>query len=202
MIYSLRGTLIHKEPFLAVIECGGVGYACRTTCSTSSQLGAVGKEISLYTYLYVREDNIELFGFYTTQELSCFKMLITVSGVGPKAALAILSDTDSQRFALTIASGDSKAFTKTKGVGPKLAQRIVLELKDKIAKETSSKELAEGFRIPEAPSGDNVSEAMSALMVLGYTQAEAASAVSKIDSSLDSGEIIKRALKIISRYFI
>lgn len=162
-----------------------------------SQLGAVGKEISLYTYLYVREDNIELFGFYTTQELSCFKMLITVSGVGPKAALAILSDTDSQRFALTIASGDSKAFTKTKGVGPKLAQRIVLELKDKIAKETSSKELAEGFRIPEAPSGDNVSEAMSALMVLGYTQAEAASAVSKIDSSLDSGEIIKRALKII-----
>lgn len=197
MIYSLRGTLIHKEPFLAVVECGGVGYACRTTCSTSSQLGEVGKEISLYTYLYVREDNIELFGFYTTQELSCFKMLITVSGVGPKAALAILSDTDSQRFALTIASGDSKAFTKTKGVGPKLAQRIVLELKDKIAKETSSKELAEGFRIPEAPSGDNVSEAMSALMVLGYTQAEAASAVSKIDSSLDSGEIIKRALKII-----
>lgn len=197
MIYSLRGTLIHKEPFLAVVECGGVGYACRTTCSTSSQLGEVGKEISLYTYLYVREDNIELFGFYTTQELSCFKMLITVSGVGPKAALAILSDTDSQRFALTIASGDSKAFTKTKGVGPKLAQRIVLELKDKIAKETSSKELAEGFRIPEAPSGDNVSEAMSALMVLGYTQAEAASAVSKIDSSLDSGEIIKCALKII-----
>ena len=197
MIYSLRGKLIHKEPMLAVVECGGVGYACRTTCSTASQLDAVGKEVSLYTYLYVREDNIELFGFYTTQELNCFKMLITVSGVGPKAALAILSDIDSQRFALTIASGDSKVFTKTKGVGPKLAQRIVLELKDKIAKEATSKELADGFKVPETVSGDIVSEAMSALMVLGYTQAEAAGAVSKIDGSLDSGEIIKRALKII-----
>lgn len=197
MIYSLRGKLIHKEPFLAVIECGGVGYACRTTCSTSSQLEAVGKEVKLYTYLYVREDNVELFGFFTTGELNCFKMLLSVSGVGPKAALAILSDIDSQRFALTIASGDSKAFTKTKGVGPKLAQRIVLELKDKIAKETSSKDLAQGFSLPEVSAGDNAFEAMSALMVLGYTQAEAAGAVSKIDASLDSGEIIKRALKII-----
>lgn len=199
MIYSLRGKLIHKEPFLAVLECGGVGYACRTTCSTSSQLDALGKEASLYTYLYVREDNIELFGFYTKGELNCFKMLLSVSGVGPKAALAILSDIDSQRFALTIASGDSKAFTKTKGVGPKLAQRIVLELKDKIAKETASADLAVGFKAPEISSEDNVSEAMAALMVLGYTQGEAAGAVSKIDSSLDSGEIIKRALKIIGR---
>lgn len=197
MIYSLNGKLIHKEPFLAVLECAGVGYACRTTCSTSSQLGGIGTQASLYTYLYVREDNIELFGFYTKGELNCFKMLLSVSGVGPKAALAILSDIDSQRFALTIASGDSKAFTKTKGVGPKLAQRIVLELKDKIAKETSSAEIAEGFKMPEVSSGDNVSEAMAALMVLGYTQGEAAGAVSKIDSSLDSGEIIKRALKII-----
>ncbi|MCM1226821.1 MAG: Holliday junction branch migration protein RuvA [Clostridium sp.] len=197
MIYSLKGKLIHKEPFLAVLECGGVGYACRTTCSTSSQLNGIGTEASLYTYLYVREDNIELFGFYTKGELNCFRMLLSVSGVGPKAALAILSDIDSQRFALTIASGDSKVFTKTKGVGPKLAQRIVLELKDKIAKETSSAELAGGFKAPEASSEDNVSEAMAALMVLGYTQGEAAGAVSKIDSSLDSGEIIKRALKII-----
>lgn len=197
MIYSLKGKLIHKEPFLAVLECGGVGYACRTTSSTSSQLGSVGKDEMLYTYLYVREGGIELFGFYSQQELNCFKMLITVSGVGPKAALAILSDIDPQKFALTVASGDSKAFTKTKGVGPKLAQRIVLELKDKIAKEASSKELAEGFKLPETPSGDNISEAMSALMVLGYSQAEAASAVAKIDGSLDSGEIIKRALKII-----
>lgn len=197
MIYSVRGNLIHKEPMLAVVECGGVGYACRTTYSTSSQLTAEGSEVRLYTHLYVREDNIELFGFYSMQELNCFRMLITVSGVGPKAALAILSDIDSQRFALTIASGDSKVFTKTKGIGPKLAQRIVLELKDKIAKESDSKELADGFKVPEVIRGDNASEAMSALMVLGYTQAEAAGAVSQIDSSLDSGEIIKRALKII-----
>ena len=136
MIYSVRGKLTHKEPFLAVVECAGVGYACRTTCSTSAQLGETGKEVYLYTYLHVREDNVELFGFYSMQELNCFKMLISVSGVGPKAALSILSDIDAQRFALTVASGDSKVFTKTKGVGPKLAQRIVLELKDKIAKES------------------------------------------------------------------
>ncbi len=197
MIYSLRGKVIHKEPFLAVLDCSGVGYACRTTCSTSSQLGSIGSEESLYTYLHVREDNIELFGFYTKQELNCFKMLIGVSGVGPKAALAILSDLDSQRFALTVASGDSKVFTKTKGVGPKLAQRIVLELKDKIAKESTMEELAAGFKVPEVVSEDNVSEAMSALMVLGYTQAEATAAVSKVDCSGDSGTIIKQALKII-----
>lgn len=197
MIYSLRGKLIYKDPFLAVVECGGVGYSCRTTCSTSSQLEEVGKEVSIYTYLYVREDNVELFGFYTLQELNCFKMLRTVSGVGPKVALAILSDLDSQRFALAVVSGDSKVFTKTKGVGPKLAQRIILELKDKISKETTSKEIAKGFKMPETVTDDNVSEALSALMVLGYTQAEAVSAVSEIDGSLNSGEIIKRALKII-----
>ena len=167
MIYSLRGKLIHKEPMLAVVECGGVGYACRTTCSTASQLDAVGKEVSLYTYLYVREDNIELFGFYTTQELNCFKMLITVSGVGPKAALAILSDIDSQRFALTIASGDSKVFTKTKGVGPKLAQRIVLELKDKIAKEQLSAPSSVDFSaVTEAVANTNTGEAAAALSEL------------------------------------
>lgn len=197
MLYSVRGKLIHKELQMAVIECGGVGYACRTTCSTSAQLGQTGSEESLYTYLYVREDSVELFGFYTIQELNCFKMLITVSGVGPKAALAILSDIDAQRFALTVASGDSKVFTKTKGVGPKLAQRIVLELKDKIAKETSVSEIASGAAPAAVPSGDGSSEAMSALMVLGYSQTEAASAVSKIDPSLPSGEIIKRALKLI-----
>ena len=87
MIYSVRGKLTHKEPFLAVVECAGVGYACRTTCSTSAQLGETGKEVYLYTYLHVREDNVELFGFYSMQELNCFKMLISVSGVGPKAAL-------------------------------------------------------------------------------------------------------------------
>ena len=197
MTYSVRGKLIHKEPFLAVVECGGVGYACRTTCMTASQLGETGTEVSLYTYLYVREDNVELFGFYSMQELNCFKMLISVSGVGPKAALSILSDIDAQRFALTIASGESKVFTKTKGVGPKLAQRIVLELKDKIAKENISAADIKASGNVFVPAGDNCSEAVSALMVLGFSQEEVASAVSKIDPALDTGEIVKQALKII-----
>lgn len=199
MIYSVRGKLTHKEPFLAVVECAGVGYACRTTCSTSAQLGETGKEVYLYTYLHVREDNVELFGFYSMQELNCFKMLISVSGVGPKAALSILSDIDAQRFALTVASGDSKVFTKTKGVGPKLAQRIVLELKDKIAKESITTSDIKSSGNIFVPEGDNCAEAVSALMVLGFSQEEAAAAVSKIDTSLDTGEIVKQALKIIGK---
>ena len=199
MIYSVRGKLTHKEPFLAVVECAGVGYACRTTCSTSAQLGETGKEVYLYTYLHVREDNVELFGFYSMQELNCFKMLISVSGVGPKAALSIQSDIDAQRFALTVASGDSKVFTKTKGVGPKLAQRIVLELKDKIAKESITASDIKSSGNIFVPEGDNCAEAVSALMVLGFSQEEVAAAVSKIDTSLDTGEIVKQALKIIGK---
>ena len=199
MIYSVRGKLTHKESFLAVVECAGVGYACRTTCSTSAQLGETGKEVYLYTYLHVREDNVELFGFYSMQELNCFKMLISVSGVGPKAALSILSDIDAQRFALTVASGDSKVFTKTKGVGPKLAQRIVLELKDKIAKESITASDIKSSGNIFVPEGDNCAEAVSALMVLGFSQEEVAAAVSKIDTSLDTGEIVKQALKIIGK---
>ena len=124
-----------KDTELAVVECGGVGYACRTTLSTLSQLQAVGNDVMLYTYLHVREDNIELFGFASQQELNCFKMLISVSGVGPKAALSILSDVTPEKFALLVASEDSKTLTRTKGIGAKTAQRIVLELKDKIVKE-------------------------------------------------------------------
>jgi Holliday junction DNA helicase RuvA len=198
MIYSVKGEIVHIEPSLAVIECGGVGYACKTTSSTLSQIGGIGSLAMLYTYLYVREDSVELFGFATIQELNCFKMLISVSGVGPKAALSILSDTSPERFALAVASGDSKAFTKTKGIGSKLAQRIVLELKDKIAKEQLSDGLSD---LPEnfsAVSG-NASEAVSALVVLGYSQSEAASVVSRLDQSLPVPELIKLALKAIGK---
>ena len=135
MIYSVRGKITVKELNLAVIECAGVGYACRTTYTTISKIGEIGSECLLYTYLYIREDMAELFGFSTQQELNCFKMLISVSGVGPKAALAILSDVTPEKFAMLVASGDSKLFTKTKCIGAKSAQRIVLELKDKIAKD-------------------------------------------------------------------
>ena len=118
MIYSVRGKLIHKENELAVVECGGVGYACRTTLQTLASLSETGSEVTLYTYLHVREDNVELFGFSSQQELNCFKMLISVSGVGPKAALSILSDFNPEKFALLVASEDSKTLTKTKGIEP------------------------------------------------------------------------------------
>ena len=195
MIYSVKGELIHKEPSLAVIECGGVGYACRTTFSTLSQLGSVGSKATLLTYLHVREDNVELFGFATSQELNCFKMLLTVSGVGPKAALAILSDISPEKFALTIATGDSKTITRTKGIGPKLAQRIVLELKDKISKEQQLIDSGSDFDFTPVMSGSNSSEAISALVVLGYSQSEATTVVSKIDPNLSVEEMIKQGLK-------
>ena len=125
MIYSVRGTLVHKEAGLAVIECGGVGYGCRTTYNTLARMGDIGSEETLYTYLHVREDGIELFGFHDRQELGCFKLLLGVSGVGPKVSLSILSDIDPNNFALAVATGNHKLLTKTKGVGPKMAQRIV-----------------------------------------------------------------------------
>ncbi len=195
MIYSVRGKIIHKSTDTAVIECGGVGYACRTTLATLSQIGRTGEEAMLYTYLHVREDNVELFGFATEQELNCFKMLITVSGVGPKAGLAILSDTDPERFALIVATGDHKALTKTKGVGPKLAQRVVLELKDKITKEQLAASGGEIMDFSAVAEGGNISEAISALVVLGYSQTEAAAAVAGLDTALPVEELIKLSLK-------
>ncbi len=197
MIYSVRGELIHKEPFLAVVECGGIGYACKITCTTASQIAEVGNEVFLYTYLNVREDSVELFGFYSKQELHCFKLLISVSGVGPKVALSILSDMDAQRFALAVASGDSAAFKKTKGVGPKVAQRIVLELKDKVSKEGITQETIKAAGNVAVPIGDDSSEAVTALMTLGFSQAEVAEAVAQLEAGLSTEEIIKKALKIL-----
>lgn len=195
----LEESLHIKNRFWQLWSVQALGMRAELHVSTSAQLGETGKEVYLYTYLHVREDNVELFGFYSMQELNCFKMLISVSGVGPKAALSILSDIDAQRFALTVASGDSKVFTKTKGVGPKLAQRIVLELKDKIAKESITASDIKSSGNIFVPEGDNCAEAVSALMVLGFSQEEVAAAVSKIDTSLDTGEIVKQALKIIGK---
>ncbi|MBQ8568669.1 MAG: Holliday junction branch migration protein RuvA [Oscillospiraceae bacterium] len=196
MIYSLRGKLIHKEQGLAVVECAGVGYGCRTTYETLSQI-KVNTEVYLYTYMSVREDAVELFGFARQQELSCFKQLISVSGVGPKAALSILSDMTPERFAVTVVSSDHKALTKSKGIGPKMAQRIVLELKDKISKEQlSSAGGTELFAASAAETaGGNIGEAVSALIVLGYSQSEAAAVISKLDSTLPVEELIKQSLK-------
>lgn len=201
MLYSVRGKLIHMEANLAVVECAGVGYALKTTTNTMSRQPEIGGETMLYTHLYVREDAVELFGFATLSELNCFQMLISVSGVGPKAALSILSNVTPEQFALCVATGDSKVFTASKGIGLKTAQRIVLELKDKITKEqleggvaASNPVLAGGV----SSGKGNLSEAVSALVVLGYSQQQAARAVTAFDAALPVEELIKLALKALA----
>ncbi|MBR1592266.1 MAG: Holliday junction branch migration protein RuvA [Ruminococcus sp.] len=201
MIYSLKGKLALKETNFVVINCGGVGYGCKTSYNTISRLGSTGSDVMLYTFMQVREDSVELFGFLTQQELNCFKMLISVSGVGPKAAVSILSDMDVQSFAFAVASGDSKAFTRTKGVGAKTAQRIVLELKDKVSSETLTGSAVSDLQTfsPVSSGGSSaVSEALEALMVLGYSQGEAASVLRRLDPSLSTQELIREALKAMS----
>ena len=196
MYYYLNGTVAHIGPYLAVIDCGGVGYACRTTNHTISKLN-VGKVFKLYTHLYVREEIFELYGFASESELGCFRMLIGVSGVGPKAALAILSSNTPEGLALAIVSGNEKALTSAPGIGKKIAQRIILELKDKLAKgqltSTGGESYAGGITvIPE----NKASEASAALAVLGYSQSEIAVALKGIDlDGLSLEDVIKQALK-------
>ena len=149
MIYSLKGELTEILADAIVIECGGVGYFCRTTNTTISDLAQTGKEVKVYTYMNVYQDGIDLFGYSDKQELGCFKMLITVSGVGPKAALSILSSLTPAEFATKVASGDIKGLTAAKGVGKKMAERIVLELKDKV----SGAEITKGREISGNISG-------------------------------------------------
>ncbi len=197
MIYSVSGKLIHKEGNLAVIECGGVGYACRTTQTTLSKLGKLGEQAFLFTHLSVREDAMELFGFADRDELACFELLITVSGVGPKAALAILSDLTPNRFALLVASGDSSSLTKVKGIGKKSAERIVVDLKDKLAKSNPAiKELpASGGAV----GTDEFSEALAALLVLGYRQEEDIPVLAKLPEDEGEEELLRLTLKEMGR---
>ena len=199
MIYSVNGTVDLIEPNLAVIDCGGVGYACRTTANTLSQL-KIGEKAKLLTYLSVREDAVELFGFYDAAELNCFKMLISVSGVGPKAALSILSGMTPQAFALCVASGDSKTLTNAPGIGRKTAERIVLELKDKVSKQDVAAGV-QGSAVPIVAAPSNpYAEAVSALMVLGYSNGEATSALSGLDPSAPSDELIRAGLKKLAKF--
>lgn len=199
MIYSVRGKLIHTESELAVVECGGVGYACKTTFYTLQKI-AGESEVTLYTYLAVRENDVDLFGFSSQEELRCFKMLITVSGVGPKAALSILSSNTPSQFALTVATGDFKSLTKSKGIGAKTAQRIVLEPKDKIAKENTIS-VRGGETIASAvPQGGALDEAITALVVLGYSEGEAAQALAGAEPTATVEELIKTALVRLARF--
>ena len=196
MFYYLNGTVAHIGPHLAVIDCGGVGYACRTTNQTLAHLQK-GEKGKLYTYLNVREDAMELYGFYSENERNCFEMLIGVSGVGPKAAISILSSTTPEGLAMSIITGDEKALTVAQGIGKKIAQRIILELKDKLAKGQLSPggESYCGTGVTVIPENKS-SEAAAALAVLGYSQSEIAAALKGLDvENLTLESLIKAALK-------
>ena len=197
MFYYVNGTVAETGPNLAVIDCGGVGYACATTNYTLSQLKK-GERAKLYTYLHVREEIFELYGFSSQAELNSFKMLIGVSGVGPKAALAVLSSTSPQNLALSIVTGDEKALTAAPGIGKKIAQRIILELKDKLAKEQTGFDARMGTLSP-IPAGGKTQEAASALAVLGYSSQEISAALKGVDAALPVEEMIRIALKKMAR---
>ena len=198
MFYYVSGTVAEIGPNLAVIDCGGVGYACATTNYTISRLKK-GERAKLFTYLHVREEIFELFGFSSQQELSSFKMLIGVSGVGPKAALAILSSTTPNNLALSIVTGDEKALTAAPGIGKKIAQRIILELKDKLAKEQTSFSSDGPVPVIAAGGANNAGEASAALAVLGYGTPEIAAALKGVDMEQPLEEIIRQALKKMVR---
>ena len=196
MFYYLSGTVAHVEPYLAVIDCGGVGYACRTTTYTLSGLKK-GDKARLYTHLNVREDAMELYGFGSQEEKNLFEQLISVSGVGPKAALSILSASTPANLALSIITGDEKALTCAQGIGKKIAQRVILELKDKLSK---GQALSAGGGAVPGPAvtiipDNKLSEASAALAVLGYSQGEINVALKDADLTQPLEQIIRQALK-------
>ena len=198
MFYYLDGTVAEILPYLAVIDCGGVGYACKTTNNTLASLKK-GQRGKLYTYLNVGEGIFELYGFATQNELNSFKMLLGVSGVGPKAALAILSATTPESLAMAIVTEDAKTLTAAPGIGKKTAQHIILELKDKMARETAGGGLdfSGGKGVPAAPVFTNkATEAAQALAVLGYSSQEVGIALKGVDvENLPLEEIIRQSLK-------
>ncbi|MBQ1349107.1 MAG: Holliday junction branch migration protein RuvA [Ruminococcus sp.] len=199
MFYSVRGKLIHTTTTCAVVECGGVGYNCQTTMNTLKQI-KLGSEVMLFTYLNVREDAMELFGFATKTELETFKTLISVSGVGPKAGLSILSELSPEQVAMAIATDDIKTITRAQGVGKKLAQRVILELKDKLAKSLGT---ADGIPVASAAAAatvsGNVPKAIEALGVLGYTPADVSPVLAAFDSSLPVEQLIAMTLRQMGR---
>ena len=190
MIASLKGKIILKDLNYIIVECSGVGFKCFVTQTTHSKSGQVGDDVFLYTYMSVKEDAIDLFGFSELGELEAFKLIISVSGVGAKIGLALLSQFTYESLMLNIASGDAKALTAASGVGIKLAQRIILELKDKFKEVELDNVGAEELF---ADTGDDTNEALSALVVLGYSKTEAERALAGSDGSVE--DRIKYALK-------
>lgn len=197
MIYCLTGKVLEKSPVEAVIECGGVGYLVTIPSQVAASLPAVGETGTVYTYMNVTEKDVSLYGFATPESRQMFLLLTSVSGVGPKVGLAILSSLSPQQIVLAVSSGDHKAFTAAPGVGPKLGQRLVLELRDKVAKGISTGGISmQDVAAVSAPGAMGApQQAVAALIALGYTQSEAASAVAPVDADLPVSEIVRLALR-------
>ncbi len=195
MIYCLTGTVVKKNMDSVVISCGGVGYLAQVPTNVSAALPPVGKEATLYTVMNVTENDVSLFGFASEAQKDCFTMLTSVSGVGPKVGIALLNALEPDRIALAISAGDHKALTAATGVGPKLAQRIALELKDKVGKGLMEGVALSDVSAAAAAPAAGASQAIAALVSLGYSQSDAALMVSKVDENLPVEEIIKLALR-------
>jgi len=199
MFAYLNGEITYMDSASLIVDVGGVGYRCSTTINTLKQIGSTGVKAKIFTYMNVREDAVDLFGFYDMEELDCFKLLISVTGVGPKVALAILSEITPGEFAAAVAKGDYKTLTRASGVGPKLAQRIALELKDKVS--ISGNESYENVSTAMFQTiGEKENEAINALTVLGYSTTEAKNAVKSLNTAdMKVEDIVKIALKSLMR---
>lgn len=198
MIYNISGTLTYVGDQFLVVECSGIGFKCFSSLNTLKSVGRTGEKVNLFTYLSVKEDALDLFGFATEEELSFFKLLITVSGVGPKAAVAVLSELEPSRLALAIASGDVKSITRANGVGKKTAERIVLELKDKVANVASSNDMQSVASAAAVVEESAAGEAVAALVALGFNKSDVAVVVGAMDKSLSADEMIRLGLRQLS----
>ena len=198
MIASLRGRFLYSDQTSVVIECAGVGYKCFVTKNTLYNLPNKNEEMFLYTHLVVREDAMDLYGFADLEELNAFKLITSVNGVGAKIGIAILSEFTASQLILSIASNDAKRLTAAAGVGIKLAQRIVLELKDKVGN-TIVGDSIDVSSVSRAVANTSSAEAIEALVALGYSKSDAASVVGRLDTTLSTDQLIKQALKALSR---
>lgn len=199
MIYSVKGILTYVEPSFVVVECGGVGMKCFASTSTITQLSSVGTEVTLLTYMSVKEDAIDLYGFLSQNELDAFKLLISVNGVGPKAAMSVLSALTTDKLSLAISCGDVKSIQAAQGIGKKTAERIVLELKDKMAGVAGAVQGAAAVNAAQANApGSATAEAVEVLVSLGFNQTDASVAVGSMQPGLSVDEMIRKGLKLLS----
>ena len=200
MFYYLCGELAYREGNICVIDCGGVGYKLTISAITADELvSKLGKQVKIYTHMAVREDGIELFGFGSTEERECFNKLISVSGIGPKVALSILSTYTPEKLAFAIANEDVTLIAKAPGIGKKTASRIILELKDKLSADLGNSISAKSSAPVLTSKNNNLSEAVEALMVLGYDKTTITRALSGVDPNMDAASIIRAVLKKLSK---